>query len=148
MRGRCSLAIEQLQSDYGSCFGKAGGSLFRSGWSDWPASIFFARRGPLLSVSPRYRVHRVVFGWFYYLAPWASVSRYATVLECKPFVCRAPTIFPRIRSNCSYAYRLFAAIVVIVKLISVRKCENWTILFFPLKYSTPFSVSFFVNDCK
>lgn len=44
MRGRSSLAIERLQSDYRSCPGKAGGSLFGSRSSDWPTStLFFAR---------------------------------------------------------------------------------------------------------
>lgn len=43
MRGRCSLAIERLQSDYKSCLGKAGGSPFGSRSPDQPTSTLFAR---------------------------------------------------------------------------------------------------------
>lgn len=47
MRGRSSLAVERLQSDYRSCPGKAGGSLFGSRSSDWPTWTLFAREPEL-----------------------------------------------------------------------------------------------------
>lgn len=99
MRGHCSLATEQ--SDYRSCLGKPGGSLFRPRL-DWPASILFARQGPF----PKYFIenhvlHRAVFQWFYYLAPWTSLCHYATALKRKPLICCAAITFARTWSTCS-----------------------------------------------